>query len=322
MPRRSAPFWKTVICLIALCVSGPALSANVLIVYSQIAEPYTSFMWHFHRALKGHDQEITFNTINLNNREKIINHLLPNQLKTSPDIIITIGTVALRAIRDQKILKANIPVLFGVVTDPVGEKVIDGFNIKPSGRFSGISYAIDIRDRLRQMKQVFPKAKKIGIIYSTMPQSVSYKKWLDEVALEEEFNDLNFVFRRIGMLPYANGPRDMVHTAKRHARALKDQVDIFLSPNDQMGILPEFAQMILRETQKPVYGLGKKDALAPMAAVASSHPKLSLAGQKLAHQLLKLINGTPISDIPAEQPDFELVVNPATARHFNITLPK
>ncbi|WP_417796575.1 ABC transporter substrate-binding protein [Terasakiella pusilla] len=302
-----------------LLVSSPlcAQQAKVLIVYSQIAEPYTTFMQHFHEALK--DADISYQTINLNNREKIVERLLSDHASETPDALVAVGTVALRAIRTQKVLDSQIPVFFGMVSDPIGEGVIDAFNAPPKGHFTGVSFSIDIRDRLRDLKRLLPAAKKIGVIYSTMPQSVSYKKWIDEVAGEAEFKDFRFIFRRIGMRPYKDGPTDMVHTAKRHVQDIKDVVDVYLSPNDQMGILPKFAQMVVRDTGKPVFGLARKDVQAPKAAFASSAPRLSSAGEKLAQQLSDYLAGADFKTLHPTQPEYDLIINQQTADLFKIS---
>lgn len=303
---------------ILLPVVAPAVqAANVLIVYSQIAEPYNTFMWHFHQAMK--DVDITYQTINLNNREKIIDRLLDHRMTEKPDAIVTVGTIALRAIRSQNQLDENTPVFFGMVSDPIGEGVIDAFNEAPKDHFTGVSFSIDIRDRLRDLKRLLPAAKKVGVIYSTMPQSISYKKWIDAASEESEFADLRFIFRRVGMLPYKNGPADMIHTAKRHVSDIKDIVDVFLSPNDQMGILPNFAQMIVRDTGKPVFGLAKKDVRAPKAAFASSAPRLSSAGERLAAQLTAYLNGADFKSLHPTQPDYDLIINQETAALFKVS---
>lgn len=316
--QKGLRFFLTVIFFGILLLSQSAFAkTKVLIVYSQIAEPYTSFMWHFHQSLKDQD-DLDFDTINLNNREKIVSRLLAKYHTDQPEIILAIGTIALRAVQYQRVLDQDIPVLFGMVSDPVGEGVIQSFNEPPTKRFSGISFAVDIRDRLRDLKNLMPNIKRIGVIYSTMPQSVSFKKWLDKAAQEEEFQNLEFVYRRIGMLPYKNGPHDMIHMAKKHVIDIKNQVDAYLSPNDQMGILPAFSQMIVRETDKPVFGLFKKDVNADKGAVAASAPRLSSAGQKMAEQLLRLKAGEPIFAIMPEQPEYDFMVNQATLDHFLI----
>lgn len=295
----------------------PAQAANILIVYSQMAEPYTTFMRHFHQALSGID--LTYQTINLNNREKVVAHLLTDKTTEKPDAILAVGTIALRAIHGHDLPDNTIPVFFAMVSDPISEGVIDAFNVPPKGKFTGVSFSIDIRHRLRALKQLLPHAKNVGVIYSTMPQSISFKNWVDEVAQEPEFSDLSFVFRRTGTLPYKNTPTDMAKTAKRHVLDIKDQVDVYLSPSDQMGAAPHFAQMIVRETGKPVFGLTQQDVNAPKAAFAASAPRLAAAGQNLASQVIAYLNGTDFKTLHPTQPAYDLVINQQTADLFKIS---
>lgn len=294
---------------------------NILLVYSEMKEPYSSFMTGFNEEVKKYKAPIQFNKIILNNRERTINHFLSTLENQEFPIAIAVGTIALRALRDQTTIKTPFTTLFGVVSDPIGEKVIHAFYEKPSKAFSGVSFAIDIRDRLRDMKRVFPHAKNIGAIYSTMPQSLSYKKWLLQAQKETEFSDLNFIFRRVGQRNYLGGHAHMVQSARQQVNDLKDRVDLFLSPNDQMGIHPDFSKMIVEETKKPVFGLGKNDVLQDMGAVASSYPRIKKSGQRVAQMLIGLLQGQPLSDFPPEVPKYDLIFNDKTAQYFNIQRP-
>ena len=297
---------------------------KVLIVHSQLGTPYDAFTAPLLKRLKEVKPSVIIKEIVLNNHEKRINRHLSNPEYTKFDVAIAVGTIAARALRDQKILKANFPVVFGGVTDPIGESLIDHFNVPPSGRFTGVSYSIDIRDRIRDLRRVFPKAQKIGVIYSTMPQSVSYKRWLTAIQAEKEFKDIEFIYRRVGMVKDKVGPKNMVHAAGRHIKDIAPMVDVYISPSDQMGVLPEFAQSIVELTNKPVFGIGKKDVDAPMAAVASSYPRIEESGVEAANMVLGLLNGKSVSDFPPMRPQYDLILNNATATHFHIdrkTLP-
>ncbi|WP_135078120.1 ABC transporter substrate binding protein [Terasakiella sp. SH-1] len=290
-------------------------------VHSQKGEPYDSFTLPFFNAFFTGAQKVRFEHVVLNNHEKYLDRYLAQKKPAHICAVVAVGTVALRAIRDQKIIPDHIPVIFGAVTDPIGEKVISSFEQPQKGRFTGVAFSVHIKDRLRYMRKVFPQAKKIGVIYTTMPQSISFKKWLMALKDDPEFHDLEFLYRRVGMRTQKNGPQKMVKDAKLPILSLKDKVDIFLSPSDQMGILPEFAQYVVQLTNKPVFGLAKKDVTAHRAAVASVYPDMEASGEIAATMLQGVLAGKPISDFTPKRPQSLKVFNERTARLFNLKKP-
>ncbi|WP_165602588.1 ABC transporter substrate-binding protein [Candidatus Terasakiella magnetica] len=287
-------------------------------VHSQLGLPYEGFSTPFIHEVKKTHKKLQIDHINLENHEK---HLVRSLIKTDYTnicAVVAVGTIALRAVRDQKILPSTLPVIFGVVTDPVGEKVIEGFNVKPKGRFTGVSFSIDIKERLRFMRQTFPDAKNIGVIYSTMPQSLSYKKWLVNLEHDLEFKDLNFIYRRVGMITKQDGPYKMIKRAERPILALKDQVDLFISPSDQMGILPQFAQAVVKLTNKPVFGLAQKDVEIEMGAVASAYPDIKNSAIIAAKMMTGILKGKAVSNYPPQRPRAVNLINKKTAKAFKI----
>ena len=62
--------------------------------------------------------------------------------------------------------KANIPVIFTAVTDPVAAALAkeDG---TPAGEITGTSDKLPVEKQLEMIRKILPEAKKIGILYST-----------------------------------------------------------------------------------------------------------------------------------------------------------
>lgn len=291
---------------------------NILLVYSQYGTPYDEFAGSLLKIVQAQFPALSFSSISLENHEKYITRHLQGTDLSKVNVVVAIGTVALRAVRDLKELPEGLPVVFGAVTDPVGENVIDDFTSKPKQQFSGVSYAVDTAHRLRFLRESLPDVKNIGVIYSTMPQSVSFKKWLDDVSQTSEFSDLTFHYRRIGMRVEDRGPNRMIRQAIPHVEALKDKVDVFLAPIDQMGVIPEFSQMVVRTANKPVFGLGHKDVLAENAAFASVSPSMEESGEIAAEMVMGLLNGQHISHFIPKRPPYMRVFNPETAQKFGI----
>jgi putative ABC transport system substrate-binding protein len=79
-----------------------------------------------------------------------------------PDVIVAIATpsaqAAVSATRD-------IPVVFSVVTDPVGAKVVPSLT-KPGANVTGLSDMVNVNQHLDLIKEFLPKLKTLGIPYN------------------------------------------------------------------------------------------------------------------------------------------------------------
>ena len=94
----------------------------------------------------------------------------------------------------------------------------------------------------------------------------------------------------------------MANIARKHVLALDKQVDVFLSPNDQLGVQKYFAEVVFKTATKPLIGLGSRDVKKKWGATAVIYPSHRSMGIQSANMIIKLFNGTDIRNIPAEWP--------------------
>lgn len=80
------------------------------------------------------------------------------------DLIYAIATPSAQAVKQA--VDGKIPMVFSAVTDPVEAGLIESFE-KVGGSITGVSDAAPIKEQLELFKQIDPKIKKIGILYST-----------------------------------------------------------------------------------------------------------------------------------------------------------
>ena len=96
------------------------------------------------------------------------------------DLVFAITTPTAQAAKNQ--VSGDIPVVFGSVTDPSGAGLVGIKNI------TGTSGAAPIKENLELMRELFPEAKKIGVIYnSSEANSVSEVNNLKKLAKEKGF---------------------------------------------------------------------------------------------------------------------------------------
>lgn len=80
------------------------------------------------------------------------------------DLIYAIATPSAQATKQA--VNGSIPVIFSAVTDPIEAGLIDSFE-KVGGNVTGVSDAAPMKEQLELFKQINPKIRHIGVIYST-----------------------------------------------------------------------------------------------------------------------------------------------------------
>jgi len=292
---------------------------TLAILDSDGGEPYAAVRVALLAALaeagyeEGKTLEVVHHTIF--NDEHAGRELLP-ELKA--DVYFLNGTVMARAAKAVGAGDDDRLFVFASVTDPVGEGLIDAFDIPPTRNMTGVSYAVPVHIRFNVIMRYFPYDRsgdlRIGLVYADMPQSQSYRRWIEEAleapavaasADEKTYAQLvgvQFLFRQVAARTGPGGNQEMADDARAHVLELNDQVDLFVSPNDQMGANEPFARMVREVATKPLIGLGRKDVVDGWGAMASIYPSNEHIGQQAATMVTKLLQGEDIRTLPAEVP--------------------
>lgn len=303
-------------------ISAEIDDCRLLVIESEDAEPYVSFRRAFRRELDrlecGGDAGPDITRHSVENREGLARRIWRTEDISSYDAIVVQGTVAARSIRDLVDPDDGKPVFFGSVTDPVGLGLISGFDRPPSGRFTGVAYPVDIRERLRFVLDLFPEADSIGLVHTDMPQSTAYNARLREIMAETEFSDVSLHTREVPFVPGERGTARSVALARDKVAELDSKVDVFLAPNDQMGVTERFVRMVAEEASSPLIGINKSTAAGASGAVAALYPSDESAGRTLADQVLAYLSGEPFDRIFPGRPEAKTVINPDRAGEFGL----
>ncbi|OUR74208.1 hypothetical protein A9Q76_01250 [Arcobacter sp. 31_11_sub10_T18] len=323
-------FFKIFIFILSLVTfayasSNSSLHVRLLIIDSLKGEPYNtvrkSMITELERLGYVENKNLTIKYYSLGNYVGTgINIWKHEEKNKRSDVIFLNGTTATKAFKEIALDDKN-KFVFANVTDPVGVGVIDNFKSPPKHNFTGVSYPVRIEDRLRFIQKVFPKAKKIGLIYGNLPQSHSYKKWIQNALLLEEFKNLEVIFREVEFVKSEGGHKRMARIAKKYVLELDKEVDLFLSPNDTMGSQKPFAKMVYENVTKPLIGLGRKDVMENWGATMSIYPSLPDAGITAAQMIYKLFNGSKIKDIIPQWPRTGVTFDLTKAKEFGIMIP-
>ncbi len=281
---------------------------NLSIVDSQTGEPYDSVRAAMLQELEdlGYHQGVNLHIDyrSMSHYEVTAQTIWQNVIqKGHYHAVFLNGTVATATFKKFAWKDADNVFVFATVTDPVGLGVITDFGRAPPANFTGVSYPVPVAERLAFVRQLFPSVKNIGVIYADMPQSRSYVQWLQ--AFKDSagaWEGLKFHFRKVPFVISDEGHRRMAALAVQFIQELDPVVDLFISPNDQMGAQRPFAEVVSKYATSPLIGLGRKDVAENWGAVASMYPSLDQMGKQAAHMLVRIFKGEAVQDIFPETP--------------------
>ena len=218
------------------------------------------------------------------------------------DLVYAITTPTSQAAKNK--IK-DIPVVIAAVTDPKGAGLEGVPNI------TGTSGAAPINENLELMRQLFPKAKKIGIIYNSSEQnSISELNNLKKLAPEKGFEVVD--------KSITNGT-ELVAAAN----ILSKQVDIFYAIQDNTisSYFPTLLD-ILNKAKVPVFATN--DVYSDRGGLISQGTTdydIGYRAGEIAVEILK--NGKKPSDIPIEtMKKLRIEINKGNMELLGIKIPE
>lgn len=326
--RSPALFILTVIlCLFTFFCPGVSCSktAKLLMVDSQEGEPYSSIRnaaleyLASHGYRQGRKLQMTYWSIG--NAEGRAKRVWLSEKNNTYDAIYLGGTMATHYFQNHAYGNPDLKFVFGGVTDPVGLGVIDNFTSPPKANFTGVCFPVRVTERLRFVKMVLPDVKNIGYIYSAMPQSKSYNQWLKEALLLKEFKDIKIHFREVPFVPGEGGHIRMSKLAKEHVLELSPKVDVFLSPNDQMGAQKPFVETVTQSTLKPLIGLTRTEVMENWGTALSYYPSPTSTGRQIGKMLMAIFEGGDFEELIPQWPESGIAINLKRTRNTQISIP-
>lgn len=206
-------------------------------------------------------------------------------VKNKSDLIFAIATPVAQAAHE---VTDDIPILFSAVTDPVDAKLVKS-NEKPGKNVTGTSDMAPMKNQLAMFKELDPKIKKVGILYSTSEaNSLVQVKQAAEIGKE-----LGLEIKDMGISDINEVPQAVL--------SLMEKVDAIYTITDNM-------------TAKAINVIGEKTLEKKMITVGAevAHLKGGILitdgisykelGKQTAEMAKKiLVDGVKPSDIPVEK---------------------
>jgi putative ABC transport system substrate-binding protein len=229
------------------------------------------------------------------------------QLK--PDLLVAVSRPAAMAAQRAT---TTIPIVFSVVPDPVGDKLVQSL-ARPGNNITGLSnMALDLSaKRIELLKDMVPGLSRVALFVNAGdPQGA--RRYLEEsqaaaaplgIAIEpvevRGLGQIPHAFSRIDQLKVNGlvGTADSLFTVERH----------------------NIIQMAL-ERRLPIMMHSRETAQA--GALMSYAPSYVLMLRRTAIYIDKILKGVKPADLPVEQPTkFELVINLKTAKALGLEVP-
>jgi putative ABC transport system substrate-binding protein len=208
----------------------------------------------------------------------------------------------------------TIPVVFLLVSDPVGQKLVGSLS-KPGGNVTGLAtFAPDVLTarRMQVLKEAVPRASRVAVISN--PANATHRQLLArELPAAAQAQKLTLVPVEL------RAPGDLESVFDQAARERADSLYVLGDPISFVH-RSQIADMAM---QRRLPSLTATRTGVEVGGLVSYGPKLRDLYRRAAIYVDRIFKGAKPADLPVEQPpQFELVVNLKTARALGITLPQ
>ena len=224
------------------------------------------------------------------------------------DLVCAIATPSAQSAYNAA-MKADIPVIYTAVTDPVAAELADKDG-KPVGEVTGTSDKLPVEEQLKMIREMLPDAKKIGIMYTTSEAN--------SVSAIEEYKSL------VKKYDFELVEKGITTTADVSLAAddLLSKVDCItnLTDNTVVASLPTILDKA-NEKKIPVFGSDIEQVkIGCLAAEGIDYIALGKQTGKMAAKVLK-------GEAKASEQNFETITEPGfyvnnkVAENLGITVP-
>jgi putative tryptophan/tyrosine transport system substrate-binding protein len=224
------------------------------------------------------------------------------------DVIVTGADPAIRAAQQAT---GTIPIVMGVVVDPVGTGFVASL-ARPGGNITGLSMMAPVlaAKQLELLKETVPGLSRVAVLWN--PTNPGNAPQLREVQVAT--GALGVRLQPVE----ARGPNELEHA---FLAMTKEQADGLLVLAESM-LLDDRAKVVdlaAKSHLPAVYGLREHVEAGGLMSYAAN---ISDLYRRAAYYVDRILKGTKPADLPVEQPTiFDFVVNMKTAPQLGITFP-
>ena len=221
-----------------------------------------------------------------------------------PDAIVAIATPSAQAV---VAATKDVPVVFSAVTDPVAAKLVP--NWEPSKtNVTGVSDLLALDKQMDLIKQVVPKAKRVGMVYSP-----------GEANSVVVVKELETLLPKMGWtLVTASAPRSV--DVSSAARSLIGKVDVIYTNTDN-NVVSAYESLVKVGQDAKIPLVASDTDSVKRGAVAAYGINYRDLGEQTGRMVVRILKGEKPGDIkPEVSTKMELFVNPGAAEKQGVKL--
>ena len=257
----------------------------------------------FEDAIKKSGLKVEFDDKNAN-KDMSAQTMIMQQFKNDKkDLVFAISTPTAQAAMAQ--IDPATPIVFASVSDPAGAGLVGKPNI------TGTSGAPEIESNLKLIKEAFPNAKKIGVLYNTSEQnSVVQVKMLKELAPKYGFEVV---------AESSTNANEMVSALAK----ISKEIDVFYAIQDST-LVTYFKNLSEKMNEQKIPIIGSNEVYTNLGGLISQGTtdyQIGYRAGEMAVEILK--NGKKPSDIKIESVQKPTIsINKANMELLGIKLPE
>ena len=257
----------------------------------------------FEDAIKKSGLKVEFDDKNAN-KDMSAQTMIMQQFKNDKkDLVFAISTPTAQAAMAQ--IDPATPIVFSSVSDPAGAGLVGKSNI------TGTSGVPEIESNLKLIKEAFPNAKKIGVLYNTSEQnSVVQVKMLKELAPKYGFEVV---------AESSTNANEMVSALAK----ISKEIDVFYAIQDST-LVTYFKTLSEKMNEQKIPIIGSNEVFTNLGGLISEGTtdyQIGYRAGEMAVEILK--NGKKPSDIKIESVQKPTIsINKANMELLGIKLPE
>lgn len=252
------------------------------------------------------EDNVTYDIQNAQGEQSNLSTICKKFVGDEVDLIVAIATPTAQA---AAAATQEIPIVFSAVTDPVEAKLMTDME-KPDRNVTGTSDAIPVDKVMQLCKELTPDVHKIGFLYtsSEINAQITAEKAIKE-AEKMGYQTKTSVISEVSELQQA-------------AQSLAQQTDAIYVPIDNtIAQAMQILSQIGIDYQIPIYT--GADSMVNDGGFATVGIEYTELGKQTAQIAKKVLDGTPISEIPAQMMNrFGIFINSQTAQKIGIAIPE
>ncbi len=227
-----------------------------------------------------------------------------------PEVILSNTTPATAAVQREA---GSIPVVFTVVSDPVGSGFVKTL-ARPGGNITGfINLESSLVEKwLQLLKEIAPRVTRVGVMYN--PDTAPYAEYY--------LRPLNAAAPKLGVKAFAVTVRSEADIQKAIAELSREPNGGLVALTDSFLTVHRKAiiELTARHKLPAIYWVGNMAEEGGLLAYGVDYIDLF---RRAANYVDKILKGAKPAELPVEQPTkYELVINGRTAKALGLTIPQ